>query len=131
MKRVPYKVVKGPHDDARIDRRVKRITLRTQPDQARLVARFPLLVRVFEDEERSLPEALRRELRRRERDHAQRWVDALRLLRPDLRPSDLEILAYSAVGMILAAPRWPKPLRNHPQLEAKLVEAAWRILSPA
>lgn len=96
--------------------------------QVRLVVRHPELVRVFEDELRSLPEALRRQVRRRERDHAQRWVDALRALRPGVRGDDLEMLAYATVGMILSAPRWPHELRGLPRREDILLGAAWRIL---
>jgi AcrR family transcriptional regulator len=96
--------------------------------QVRLVIAYPKLVRVFEDEERSLPDTIRREIRRREREHAARWVTALRILSPAARVADLEILVYAAVGMILSAPRWPKPLQAEPVLEAELKTAAWRIL---
>ena len=96
--------------------------------QVKLAMIHPELVRVFMDEERSLPETIRREIRRRERDHAQRWVDALRLLRPAASAPSLEVLSFSAVGMILSAPRWPKGVRASPDLERELVAAAWRIL---
>jgi len=96
--------------------------------QVKLAIQHPELVRVFLDEERSLPEHIRREVRRRERDHAQRWVDALRLLRPDSSVLALEVLSFSAVGMILSAPRWPKAVRASPNLEAELTVSAWRIL---
>jgi AcrR family transcriptional regulator len=96
--------------------------------QVKLTMVHPELVRVFMDEERSLPETIRREIRRRERDHAQRWVDALRLLRPAASALSLEVLSFSAVGMILSAPRWPKGVRASPDLERELVAAAWRIL---
>ena len=96
--------------------------------QVRLVVRYPELVRVFEDEERSLPADLRRQVRRREREHAQRWVDALRQIDRNARSQDLEMLAYATVGMILSAPRWPRPLRSDAELEAMLLAAADSIL---
>jgi AcrR family transcriptional regulator len=98
--------------------------------QVRLVVAFPELVRVFEEEERSLPQILRRDIRRREREHAERWVTALRQLNPAAPVHDLEIAVYSTVGMILSAPRWPRPLRADPNLEAALIASAWRILGP-
>lgn len=96
--------------------------------QVRLVVRYPQLVRVFEDEERSLPADLRRQVRRREREHAQRWVEALRQTDRGARSEDLEMLAYATVGMILSAPRWPRALRSDADLEAMLLAAADRIL---
>lgn len=96
--------------------------------QVRLVMAHPELVRVFEDEQRSLPEALRRLVRRREREHAQRWVDAMRALRPQARVEQLEMLAFATVGMILSAPRWPRGLRDHPQRSSVLLTAAFRML---
>ncbi|WP_293900192.1 TetR/AcrR family transcriptional regulator [Phenylobacterium sp.] len=98
--------------------------------QVRLVVAYPQLVRVFEDEQRSLPEDLRRQVRRREREHAQRWVEALRDLNPGARTQDLELVAYAAVGMILSAPRWPRGLRSDAQAQAGLLAAARRILLP-
>jgi AcrR family transcriptional regulator len=99
--------------------------------QIRLIMAYPKLVRVFEDEERSLPSAIRREVRRREREHAARWVKALRELYPTVRVPDLEILVFSVVGMILSVPRWPKPLHAESGLEADLEASAWRILGAA
>jgi AcrR family transcriptional regulator len=96
--------------------------------QVQLVVRYPKLVRVFEDEERSLPDPLRRQVRQRERHHAQRWVEALAKLRPGADPLELEVLAYSAVGMILSSPRWPRSLRSAADLETLLIATAWRIL---
>lgn len=96
--------------------------------QVTLVVRFPELVRVFSDEERSLPAEPRRIVRRRERDHARRWVDALRLQRPWLAELDAEMLAYATVGMILSAARWPRTLRSSHGFEPKLLAAATRLM---
>ena len=98
--------------------------------QVLLTVRHWQLVRVFTDEERSLPDEMRRMVRRREREHAQRWVDALRLLAPATRLADLEMQAFATVGMILSAARWPEALRRDATLESALIAAAERILSP-
>jgi len=92
--------------------------------QVRLVIAYPKLVR-------SLPFAIRRGIRRREREHAARWVRVLRLLRPTARVAELEMLVFSAVGMILSVPRWPKPLQTEADLEDQLEASAWRILGRA
>jgi AcrR family transcriptional regulator len=97
--------------------------------QIRLVISYPERVRVFEDEERSLPHDLRRSVRNREREHARRWVEALRRLRPEMPDDAHEIAAFAAVGMILSMPRWPLALRSSHGLEALLRDAAWRILA--
>jgi AcrR family transcriptional regulator len=98
--------------------------------QVRLVVTYPSLVRVFEDEQRSLPEETRREIRRRERQHAQRWVDVLRRLAPEAPLEDLEAVTFAVVGMILSSPRWPRSLRSSPATESTLLRAAWRVLAP-
>ena len=98
--------------------------------QVRLTERHWQRVRVFTDEERSLPDELRRMVRRREREHAQRWIDALRTLAPAERLADLEMRAFVTVGMILSAARWPKALRGDAGLEQALIAGAWRILAP-
>lgn len=96
--------------------------------QVKLVSRYPQLVRVFSDEERSLPVALGRQVRQRERDHAQRWIDALRQVHTDMAPAGVETLAYAVVGLILSAARWPRALRSNPGFEARLTQAAYRLL---
>jgi len=98
--------------------------------QVRLVMLYPALVRVFEDEQRSLPVEIRRDVRRREREHAQRWVDALRQLAPDAPMAELEAVVYATVGMILSSPRWPRTLHSKIALEATLLQAARRLLAP-
>lgn len=92
--------------------------------QVRLTIAHWQLVRVFTDEERSLPDPIRRIVRRREREHAQRWVDALRKLAPESRVAELEMAAFAAVGMILSAARWPEALRRDAALAAMLTAAA-------
>ena len=98
--------------------------------QVRLVVRFPELVRVFEDEQRSLPDTLRRQIRLREREHAGRWVEALRRMYPAALDGANERLAYATVGLILSMPRWPRSVRSGRDLETWLIDAALRIVLP-
>lgn len=97
--------------------------------QVRLTLRHRMLIRVFTDEERSLPEDGRKSVRRREREHAQRWVDALRALHPTRELVDLEMEAFAAVGLILSAARWPASLRRDAGFEQSLLAIARRTLS--
>lgn len=96
--------------------------------QVRLVVKYPELVKVFEDEERALPPDLRRQVRRREREHAQRWVQALRMLRPETPLAELEALVFATVGLILSLPRWPRSVRHGAGVEQMLLDAAWRVI---
>jgi AcrR family transcriptional regulator len=98
--------------------------------QVRLVVQYPELVRVFEDEERALPVELRRQVRRREREHAHRWVEALGALRPTSSAAELEILVFATVGLILSVPRWPRSVRQAASVERMLLDAAWRVIGP-
>jgi AcrR family transcriptional regulator len=92
--------------------------------QARLSIKHPELVRVYESDERSLPINLRAEVRRRQREHTKRWVEALATLHPNASIVDLEIAAFAGIGLLLSAARWPRAVRAHPALTARLVEAA-------
>jgi AcrR family transcriptional regulator len=97
--------------------------------QVQLVVHYPQLVRVFENEERSLPDDLRRHVRRREREHAQRWTDALQRLAPRADSQHLETIVFATVGMILSAPRWPRSIRTDDRMGEILLAAAWRVLA--
>jgi len=92
--------------------------------QARLSIKHPQLVRVYESDERSLPKNLRAEVRRRQREHARRWVVTLAILHPHASTADLEIAAFAAIGLLLGAARWPRAVRLHPLLPDRLVQAA-------
>ncbi len=92
--------------------------------QARLSVKRPELVRVYESDERSLPKNLRAEVRRRQREHARRWVTTLAILHPHASAAELEIAAFAAIGLLLGAARWPRSVRAHPALTDRLVTAA-------
>ena len=92
--------------------------------QAQLSIKHPELVRIYESDERSLPKNLRAEVRRRQREHARRWVTALAILHPHASIPDLEIAAFAAIGLLLGAARWPRSARAHPALTDRLVQAA-------
>lgn len=96
--------------------------------QVRLTVRHWKLVRIFTDEERSLPDKMRKMVRRREREHAQRWVEAMRILAPSRKPAELEMEAYATVGLILSAARWPESLRKEPGFQRTLISLGHRSL---
>ena len=96
--------------------------------QVRLTVRHWKLVRIFTDEERSLPAEMRRTVRRREREHAQRWIDAARSLSPGRKAAEIEMEVYATVGLILSAARWPETLRKDPNLEKVLLSLGHRAL---
>jgi AcrR family transcriptional regulator len=88
--------------------------------QVKLVMKHPELVIVYENEERFLPDNLRRPVRRRQKEHAERWISALVRLRPRESRADLEITAFATIGLLLSVPRWPRSIRQHPSLEEHL-----------
>jgi AcrR family transcriptional regulator len=92
--------------------------------QARLSIKHPELVRIYESDERSLPKTLQADVRRRQREHAKRWVETLSALHPRASAAELEIAAFAAIGLLLGASRWPRSVRAHPALHDRLVEAA-------
>ncbi len=96
--------------------------------QVRLTVRHWKLVRIFTEEERSLPDDMRRMVRRREREHAQRWVEAMRILAPSRKLAEIEMEAYGTVGLILSAARWPETLRKDPNLQRVLLSLGHRTL---
>lgn len=96
--------------------------------QIRLTVRHWKLVRIFTEEERSLPDEMRRMVRRREREHAARWVDAMRAISPDRNVAEIEMEAYATVGLILSAARWPEVLRKDPNFGRTLTSLANRVL---
>jgi len=71
-----------------------------------------------------LPKDLRAEVRRRQREHARRWVTVLAILHPHASIADLEIAAFAAIGLLLGAARWPRAVRAHPALTDRVLKAA-------
>ena len=96
--------------------------------QVRLAIQQPGLVRVYESEERSLPDAPRKEIRRRQRAHVTRWIDVLAHFHPGQDRAYLEILAFGAIGLLLSAPRWPRTVRANPAFTRIISAAVWRCV---
>lgn len=84
---------------------------------ARTHAEFALrdraLVSVYMREERSLSDAERTRLRRRQRAFVDRWVRALERCAPGRSPDEIEASAHALIGMLLSAAHWPGSVRGN------------------
>ncbi|MBR1216651.1 TetR/AcrR family transcriptional regulator [Bradyrhizobium sp. U87765 SZCCT0131] len=100
--------------------------------QVQLSLCHPELACVFEIE-RALPEDLRRHFRQRQRNHARRWVAAVRALAPDRSEADIMLAVYAAIGLLISAPRMPREVLRRDDLDTSLMATAYRVLelSPA
>jgi AcrR family transcriptional regulator len=58
------------------------------------------LIVVYISEERNLPEAERRRVRRFQRAYVEAWADLLRPLRPDLSDDERRTAAHAAIGLL-------------------------------
>ncbi|HMC80474.1 MAG TPA: TetR/AcrR family transcriptional regulator, partial [Acidimicrobiia bacterium] len=58
------------------------------------------LIVVYISEERNLPEAERRRVRRFQRAYVEGWADLLRPLRPDLSDDERRAAAHAAIGLL-------------------------------
>jgi len=61
------------------------------------------LIVVYISEERNLPEAERRRVRRFQRAYVEAWADLLRPLRPDLSDDERRTAAHAAIGLLNSA----------------------------
>ena len=58
------------------------------------------LIVVYISEERNLPDAERRRVRRFQRAYVEAWADLLRPLRPDLSGDELRTAVHAAIGLL-------------------------------
>ncbi|MEW6641012.1 MAG: TetR/AcrR family transcriptional regulator [Pseudomonadota bacterium] len=98
--------------------------------QTQLSLRHPELACVFEIE-RALPDDLRRHFRQRQRNHARRWVAAMRALAPERSEADIALAVYAAIGLLISAPRMPREVLRRDDLDAHLMATAYRVLELA
>jgi hypothetical protein len=87
-----------------------------------------LLLRLYQQEVHTLPEADRRRLRRMQRHYVEEWVHALRELRPELSDAPARGRVHAAIGAIQSAVTWNAGLPRE-ELGALLTECAGRCLS--
>jgi AcrR family transcriptional regulator len=87
-----------------------------------------LLVRLYQREMHTLPEADQRRLRRLQRHYVEEWVHTLRELRPELTDSDARARVHIAIGAIQSAATWNAGIPRA-ALVALLTECARRCLS--
>lgn len=95
--------------------------------QVRLALDHPELICAFEIE-RALPNDVRRRFRRRQRDHAKRWIAAIRALQPSRDAQEITVAVYAAIGLAISAARWPRDVRQSPNVEDVAVATAYAAL---
>jgi len=98
--------------------------------QTQLSLQYPQLACVFEIE-RALPDELRRHFRQRQRNHARRWIVAMRALAPERTETDIALAVYAAIGLLISVARMPREVLRHTDLEASLMATAYRALDLA
>lgn len=105
---------------------------------ARSHAEFALrdraLVSVYMREERSLSDAERTRLRRRQRAFVNRWAEALARCAPGRPRNEIEAAAHALIGMVLSAAHWPASMRGdtaYTELLVELVDGASERLNAA
>lgn len=88
--------------------------------QAEFALRDRELLSVYSREDRSLSEASRRRLHRRQRQHVERWVEALERCYPERGKEELTSAAYAMIGLLLSLVHWPREARATENLEGLL-----------
>lgn len=92
--------------------------------QVKLVLQDIELVNVYAREDRSLTAESRRRLHRRQRQHVDRWVAALKRCFPECEVDQLTCAAHAAIGLILSVAHWPHPVRSTPDIGQLLEQMA-------
>jgi AcrR family transcriptional regulator len=87
-----------------------------------------LLIRLYQREVHTLPDADQRRLRRMQRHYLEEWVHTLRELRPELADAAARARVHAAIGAIQSAVTWNAGLPRD-ELGALLTECAERCLS--
>jgi AcrR family transcriptional regulator len=83
----------------------------------------PELLSIYAREDRSLPEAYRRQLHRRQRQFVARWKTTLaRLLPESTGDEELTGVAHALIGMILSTANWPAEVRKAPGCHERIVK---------
>lgn len=84
------------------------------------------LLSIYAREDRSLSPPARKRLARRQRQHVDRWVDALRRCYPERSDDELTTTAYAVIGMLISVAHWPKEAMRAAGLAALLIDLAER-----
>lgn len=88
------------------------------------------LLSIYAREERSLTEAHRRRLRRRQRQFAERWREALRRVNTGASEKELTSTTYALIGLLLSVAHWPREALATDDLSSLLVELIARAAHP-
>ncbi|HEX4107440.1 MAG TPA: helix-turn-helix domain-containing protein [Solirubrobacteraceae bacterium] len=81
-----------------------------------------VLVSVYAREARSLAEPWRRQASRRQRQHVDRWLDAMRACYPQREESELLSAAHAVIGLSLSVATWEQAALQTPGLQELLAE---------
>lgn len=79
------------------------------------------LVSVYAREGRSLSDPWRRQVRRRHREHVDRWRAALGACHPQRTEDEIHSAAHACIGMTLSVAQWPQEARETAGLRDLLI----------
>lgn len=97
--------------------------------QVRFVLEDPAQLAVYIREDRSLAEPDRRRIHRRQRENAERWVDAVRRVHPTADDDEIRVAVHATIGLLVSVVRWPSEALAAPELPEKLTRLALGALS--
>lgn len=97
--------------------------------QVQFVLEDPAQLAVYIREDRSLAEADRRRIHRRQRENADRWVDAVRKVHPAADDDEIRVAVHATIGLLVSVVQWPSDALSVPGLSEKLTRLALGTLS--
>lgn len=89
----------------------------------------PAQLAVYIREDRSLAEADRRRIHRRQRENADRWADAVRKVHPTADDGEIRVAVHATIGLLVSVVQWPSDALSVPDLPEKLTRLALGALS--
>lgn len=97
--------------------------------QVQFVLEDPAQLAVYIREDRSLAEADRRRIHRRQRENADRWVDAVRKVYPAADDDEIRVAVHATIGLLVSVVQWPSDALSVSGLSEKLTRLALGTLS--
>ncbi|MTD43700.1 TetR family transcriptional regulator [Conexibacter sp. W3-3-2] len=97
--------------------------------QVEFVLEDPAQLAVYIREDRSLAEPDRRRIHRRQRENADRWVEAVRRVHPAADDAEIRVAVHATIGLLVSVVQWPTEALSAPALPEKLTRLALGALS--
>lgn len=97
--------------------------------QVQFVLEDPTQLAVYIREDRSLAEADRRRIHRRQRENADRWADAVRRAHPTADDDEIRVAVHATIGLLVSVVQWPSDALSTPDLPEKLTRLALGTLA--